>query len=605
MRGLRIASLVTLAVTCAIGASIAAASEPPATQTIDHRVLLNSEASSPLELVVREVVAETIPLSVSYQILSPTTLADEAIFSWKIGDQVSTASAPKFFFPTEGPFEFKLVVSLDDESYIWERPSVRFPLHTGTPILCDVRGFGIDPDTLTSVEWQLRNWEMGAPATLALANLNSAVAVLECSAPTFLDVECSVELADGSRRTFEAEATVYSKDGCGFASTGFGFYFTDPALGLDSVMRELPRALADLHCDHIVVAIEERYGEPEGGQFFIHSIDAMPNGEADPRGYTISSDELAAIVETARAEDFDVWIVLSASPYVNAGEWRNSYQGWAAGNNADYRLRSSFLDGRDGQGLRASFLRRLDFIVANQDVITTVYLGAEWQYELTMGGSRTARFYGEVVDAFREAGYVGAMSHACMTGTWGDEWLFERLVEPNRCAMPFQDKMDLVGSTFYSRLLMTQDELFPGSAVLLDRARDLTDTIYTAIHENYGMPASIIDFYCLPSENCLFYPTIWDLFGPVNLEAFLQYHGTWLTALSEVSSASGEPWLSITVGLYRAIADRYYRSSGGDPLFSTHAWVNAGFPNNEDYRRFLAAFFGDYPFLSYSITEAL
>ena len=497
MRTLGIASLIALVATCAVGFSMAAAGESPTTQTIDHHIRLTSEGNATLELVVREVLTETIPLSVSYQIMSPATLADEATFSWRIGDQASTANDPEFFFLSEGPFEFKLEVSLDDGTYIWERPAVRLPLHTGTPILCDVRGFGVDPDTLMSVEWQVGNWEMGTPATMALANRNSAVAVLECSAPTFLNVECSVGLEDGRRRAFQAEATAYSRDGSGFASSGFGFYFTDPALSLDSVMRELPTALADLHCDHIVVAIEERYGEPEAGQFFIHSIDAMPNGEADPRGYTISSEELAAIVESARANDFDVWIVLSASPYSNAGEWRNSYQGWAAGNNADYRLRSGFLDGQDGQGLRASFLRRLDFIVANQDVITTVYLGAEWQYELTMGGSRTARFYGEVVDAFREAGYAGAISHACMTGTWGDKWLFERLVNPNRCAMPFQGKMDLVGSTFYSRLLMTPDESYPGTAILLDRARDLTDTIYTAIHENYGMPASIIDFYCL------------------------------------------------------------------------------------------------------------
>lgn len=233
-------------------------------------------------------------------------------------------------------------------------------------------------------------------------------------------------------------------------------------------------------------------------------------------------------------------------------------------------------------------------------VITMVYVGAEWQYELTLGGKRTETFYGSIVDEFRSAGYTGGLSHASMTGTWGDEWLFERLVNPERCGMPFETKMDSVGSTFYSRLLLENDEPYPGSEELLRRARNLTDTIFGAMHRNYKMPVSIVDFYCLPSENCLFAPVLWDISGPTNLDAFLQFHGTWLTAFGEASHQEGLPWLSVTVGLYRATAHRLYAESRDDPFFSTHAWVNADFPVNEDYRRLIAAFFGDFPYSTQS-----
>jgi len=577
----------------------------PVSQTIDHHVTLtsSSEQGATLSLVVRETIPEQIPLTVSYEIMSSSILMDEAVLTWAVSDSVSGAHAPKFVLLDEGPHAFRLDIVIDGETYSWEREALVLPLHDKTLIVCDVTGFGVDPEAVTSVEWRARNWEMGELATMTLTNTNSQTAILECTTPTFLDLECSIAFKDGTQEIFTVKANVYSRDGSSFDSAGVGFYLTDPADGLDAVMSELPRTLDDLNCDHIVVAIIDWYGEPANGLFRIHPLEALPNGEADPRGYTISTTELAAVVATAREQGFNIWIVLSASPYSNAGEWRNDYQGWAAGNNADYRLRSGFIEGHDGQGLRASFLRNLDFIVNNQDVISSVYLGAEWQYELTLGGARTAQFYGEIVDAFRNAGYEGDLSHACMTGTWGDEWHFERLVDPDRCGMPFQTKMNSVGTTFYSRLLMAEDEPYPGSDLLLKRAKDLTETIYTALHENYAMPVSIVDFYCLPSTNCLYYPTVWDISGPVNLEAFLQFHGTWLTALGEASRSAQSPWLSITVGLYRAIAESQYSLSKSDPFFSTFAWVNANFPNNRDYRRLLSAFFGDFPFSEYSAIE--
>lgn len=577
----------------------------PKTQIIDHHIVLEplSGKGNSLSLVLREVIPERIPLTVSYEILSSSISLDGAVFTWVVGDALSETPSALFVLLDEGPFSFRLDIAIGDGTYKWEREALVLPLHDNTTVVCDVAGFGVDPESVKSAAWSVRNWEMGEPAMMQLSQADSAVALLECTAPTFLDVECHVQYMNGRTEILVASATVFSRDGKDFESTGIGFFLTDPAASLDAVMKELPRTLSDLHCDHIAVGIIEWFGEPVNGEFRIHPLDALPSGQRSALGYTISDDELAAIVETARTAGFKVWIVLGATPYYTAGTWTNNYQGWAAGNNADFRLQRGFVEGRDGEGLRASFLRRLDFLVANQDVISMVYLGAEWQYELTMGGMRTATFYGLIVDEFRAAGYLGGISHASMTGSWDAGWFFERLVDPTRCGMPFREKMDSVGSTFYSRLLFEESEPFPGSAVLIERAREMTETLFSTIHRNYGMPVSIVDFYCLPSMNCLYSPEVWDISGPVNLDAFLQFHGTWLTALGEASHSAQNPWLSITVGLYRAIADSLYLRSRNNPFFATHAWVNADFPNNQDYRRLLAAFFGDYSFAEHTVVE--
>ena len=399
---------------------------------------------------------------------------------------------------------------------------------------------------------------------------------------------------------------MYSRDGTDFRATGFGLIFFGPVAGLEEMAQEVSAAVRDLECNHVTLHVIEYFGEPgSAGRFSIHPIAALPTGETSSHGYTVSDEQLLAIATEARANSYNLSFQLLAYPYYDAGEWVSEYQGWAGGQNPDFRLRPGFVEGAHDDGLRAFFDRRLPFFVEYQDVIDTIYLGAEWQYEFSMGGSTTRAVYDSFIDDFRAAGYESGISHAAMTGDWDSQWVFDRLTDPLVCGMPFAD-MDTIGTTFYSRLLFTASEPFPGSSVLLDRARDMMDRLFIPLHENSDKPVDIADFYCLPIDGCL-YDNPTDLGNAVrkdiNIEEFLQYHGTWLTALAEASRSgqSGAPWLGVTVGLYQPVrlADAWLDA----PLESHAAWVNANYPSNADYRRLLAAFFGDHPLVGYLVVH--
>jgi len=184
----------------------------PETQIVDHHIVLEplSGIGDSLSLVIREVIPESVPLAVSYEILSSSIPLDGAGFTWTIGELISESPNPKLVLLDEGPFSFRLDLTIGDGTYRWEREALILPLHDKTEIALDVSSFGVDLESVKSVRWSVRNWEMGEPATMQVYQADSTTALLTCTAPTFLDVECHVEYTDGDSETLAASATVYS-----------------------------------------------------------------------------------------------------------------------------------------------------------------------------------------------------------------------------------------------------------------------------------------------------------------------------------------------------------------------------------------------------------
>jgi len=164
-------SVCTAVVVAAVAAS--GADHTQVAQTIDHQVILASAEETSISLVVREVIAERIPLTVSYEVVSSSLPLDDADFSWVFGAKTSQQPSPEFVMLEEGPFGFELELSVAGEVFDWKRDRVTLPLHDNTEIMCDVQGFGIDPDEVASVRWSVRNWEMGTPATMTLWDRDS------------------------------------------------------------------------------------------------------------------------------------------------------------------------------------------------------------------------------------------------------------------------------------------------------------------------------------------------------------------------------------------------------------------------------------------------
>ena len=557
------------------------------------RVELISSSSKGIDAtVIRTISQEHIPFVVEYFVELPVSASS---ITWTdLGSWTSIEGPEARFMLSSNAESGTILLEIETDagaSYSW-LDELDFLLHNKTHLTLDATHF-VPEEEIVSVQWSAANGDPDDVLTFPIAEPNAPRTSLVSQWPNVLDIQCDIQKTDGTTETHHVESLVYFRDGTPFEIRGTGATVYDsiiPCATLTDLLRVMFGNLKTWGFNAINVQINWWYGHPdEQGDFDIHPIHSTRYDTIDPRGQTITSDQLETYLQIAGEEQFSVHVQLRQWSYANDPALRLEYDQSGFGTHAGFRNTEGFLYG-SGRGYENMLLRYLPIFVEHD--VASVFLGAENGDVEAHGSTPTREFYRDIISAYRAGGYQGALSYAAAyfhnpSGTMPPFYL-ENL-DPARCGIPWDD-MDYVSLTFYPSLTETSDAT---TAEMYTEALSQIDEYLRPFHEAYHKPLFIDEMCCWPYEGCAVRPTDndWRMSHPYDPEEQRRWHTALLRALAHANEMCSIPWIKGVV-MYEYSLDPWFSSQAfEDRVLKGH--VNA--EENEHLRLLAKVFFRDVP----------
>lgn len=550
-----------------------------------------------LEISIREIVLQQIPLALMYEVAPQDTLPDNFGAVWTADSQQSTKISPEFLFTSNRTrIDVTVTFSAQGEEYRWERNGVDLPLYAGDPIFCDASLLGVPENEILSAQWSARD-HFGGDALNITSPLQITTTAVSSSYNSVF-IKCAIERTDGGIDVTEFPILIYPSDGAVFDNGGFAGTFFEPYSGitLATIVDEVFETMSETGATTLVTALTGFYGRPDPEGFF--TVEEIYDDSRHHMGYTLQEFQLQALVDRARLDDKKIEIQIRTVPYKNDSSLQSEYSQTGGGPNRGFKMTPGFIEGRDGQGLQAIFLNHLDFFAANQDVISMVYLGAETSDVETSGGTTARNFFASIIAMYREAGYNSGISHATHGGNWDTAWHWDQVSNPDVCGFPWGLSTG-PAVTFYVPLAFEATEI-PSRYVMAERAERYISTFVYPLYEAYDGPLNVEDLYCQQTAHCLFDPVGGYRGVARDIDLAMQWHLIWANAFANLDTGRGEGWLDLfCISEYRMMPNDWV----GAPLPDwavKKAYLNPGY-DHEDYRAIVSLLFRDIPRASYSI----
>jgi len=514
--------------------------------------------------ITRYASAETVPFSVRYEAQFPghedlryywtTDLHEELeepdglyVVSGIAAPADQGADVPFVIHSNASPFGVKLVIE-DSQGlqYEWQDVGVNLPLHNETEITLDATVF-LPEEDIAGVQWTAQNGDPADAVTFPIADPTTPVTTLVSEWPNVLTISCEITKQDGSTVRETIEALIYFRNGTPFAIRSVAATFIDPFSQEQAleILDQMFPVLPQLGINSVTTAINWWFGPPdEDGNWDVHPIYFPTEWPGDPRGNTVTPEQLEAYVGRAKELGFQVQVQLLQQPYRNDTQLQQDY--W--GTYYPLRITDEFLYG-DGEGYWNMLMHYLPFFIEHG--VDTVFLNAECGGMETFGGTTTRQFFRDVIEEYREAGFTGAISYAGGISDDPEPYTWEDL-DPEICGIPWRD-MGYVAFTYYPQLADTSDA---STEVMYENAKRQIDRFIRPFSETYDKPVFVEDFYCFAFDGCAVKSLQRDPSIPVDLEESRRYHTAVLRALAEANLANPEPLVAgVTIGCYAMFPD--------------------------------------------------
>jgi len=554
--------------------------------------LISSRGEAISATVIRTISQEQIPFVVEYFVELP---ASASSITWTdLGSWTSIEGPEARFVLSSNAESGTILLEIETDagaSYSW-LDELDFLLHSKTQITLDATQF-VPEQEIVSVQWSAVNGDPDDAKTFPIADPLFPLTTLVSEWPNVLDIQCDVLKTDGTTETRSAESLIYFRDGTPFeirsiAATVFGSGI--PPDTLADMLGVMFPSLRELGFNAVTTAIDWWYGCPDvDGDFNIHPIynPNGPNAPGDPRGETITPDQLETYLSLAHGEQFAVNIEMRQFAYRNDSVLSQDWGGW--GPHFGFRWSDAWLYGENGyENMLLEYLP----ILEEYDV-ASVFLGAENGDIEAHGSAESRTFYEDVISSYRAGGYTGAMSYALCY--WHNpDWpemapLYPENLDPAQCGIPWND-MDYIGLTFYPKLT---DRFDAATSEMYSEALHQISEYLVPLHEAYDKPLFIEDMYCFGFDGCAIWPVnnSWRMSNTYSPEEQRRWHTAWLRAFSNANGMPGTPLIK-GITMYEYSLDVWFRNVPfRDRVMK--AYVNA--EENEHLRVLAKVFFRDVP----------
>ena len=552
------------------------------------------DGGSPVGTITRTMSVEQIPFVVEYEI---ELLVGDVTVVWT-SEQPTAEEVPQIVEGATARFvyrsnhtdpEVSARFEIDGQEYQWIDPELSFPLHNLTEISLDASI--LYPDGEISVAWSAANGDPADAVTFPITDPGAAATTLVSNWPNVLTVSCDITKQDSSTVNEEIEVLIYFRDGTPFENRSVNSAINSPmpVSHLDEILDQEFPLLRSLGVNTITVQIIWHFGPPdEDGNWTIHPIwesrNAWPH---DPRGSTILMEDFRKYVSRAKEEGFQVYVEMRAFPYLNDLdiEWdHTTYE-------TTFRTTPEWWYS-NGEGIQNMFLFYLpDFIRLGIDF---VFLGAENGGVERNGGDQTKRYYNEIIEQYRSAGFTGGISYAA--GHDGKDQFNFLLLQPEDLGIPYSN-MAALSFTYYPILA---DTASASTIEMQDWARGDIEIFFRPIAQAHNLPVIIEDCYCGGYVDCGIDPLTPG--RERGTECSRRYFNAILREFSAENVNSETPWIQgMTIGMYKILADKYVRDFSRDGIVDS-PWFNES-AERVEIQLAVKVFFSDKPLVSIDGSE--